>query len=418
MTDTITDTKTLPPLRPRRHRPDLFTLDIQSISLKDTHQHLEHPFFVLDTRPDTATRHYSDDRGNELTITPSGLGMPTIFDKDILIYAISNILDAKNRGEPVSRRVFIYTSQLLRFANKGTGGKDYERMDKAIQRLRGCTIRTNIRSGDIVQTEIFGMLDSASLERKYDPKGNLMHCEITLSEWLWNAIQANQILTLHPDYFRIRSSLNRRIYEIARKHCGHQQSWTISLKRLRHKCASHSKLALFRHKIRKLAELDPLPEYALQHDSESDVVEFSYRDWREDAEPAMAAGAPDAVTCRQAEKIAPPNDIKQLHHAWLQWRAQNSLPPPWHPRAAFLGFVRAYAQRTSIAAAEDRPPPEAGDEAINPDALAWWHRLPDDTRDDLEHKYCTFRVQGEDYPRTEKQMIETAHRRHGHAPSP
>ena len=69
------------PLRPVRYTsPNLFSIDVANISLKDTHQHLEHPFFVLTTKLDTRIRHYDDNRGNSLTITPSVLGMPTILD--------------------------------------------------------------------------------------------------------------------------------------------------------------------------------------------------------------------------------------------------------------------------------------------------------------------------------------------------
>ncbi len=36
------------------------------------------------------------------------------------------------------------------------------------------------------------------------------------------AIKAHEVLTLPPDYFRLRKPTERRIYEIARKHCGKQ----------------------------------------------------------------------------------------------------------------------------------------------------------------------------------------------------
>ena len=62
----------------------------------------------------------------------------------------------RNRGEPTSRRVVIYSADLLRFANRTLGGKDYTALEKSILRLRGCTIRTNVRTGDVVDTNIFG----------------------------------------------------------------------------------------------------------------------------------------------------------------------------------------------------------------------------------------------------------------------
>jgi plasmid replication initiation protein len=44
----------------------------------------------------------------------------------------------------------------------------------------------------------------------------------TLSDWVFNAVAAREILTLSRDYFRLRKPLERRLYELARKHCGQQ----------------------------------------------------------------------------------------------------------------------------------------------------------------------------------------------------
>lgn len=402
----------LPLLCPVRHKtPDLFSIDINSISLKDSRQHLEHPFFGLDTKPDTVIRTYSDANGNQITITPSVLGRPTIFDKDVLIYAISHIMHAKNRGDPIARRVLIYSADLLRFANKGVSGKDYDRLEKAILRLRGCTIQTNIRTGDVEQTNIFGILESASLERKYDPKGRLQHCEITLSEWLWRAIQSREVLTLHPDYFRIRSSLARRIYEIARKHCGQQQSWSIKIPLLYGKSASLSPLPLFRHKIRKLAETNALPQYALQFDPAKDLATFRYRDYVKRSKDPSGSLTPTVY--RKACKLAPNQDIRELHRCWLAWRQKYNLPEPRYPAAAFLGFTKAHLDRVQQATITGHEPPTADSETINPKALAWWTHLPEHTRDDYDQRHRVYRIQTNDYFRSDKQLIEYSYRCHG-----
>lgn len=59
--------------------------------------------------------------------------------------------------------------------------------------------------------------------------------EITLSDWVFNAIKAKEVLTLHRDYFRLRKPLERRLYELARKHCGQKDEWKISLDLLQEK---------------------------------------------------------------------------------------------------------------------------------------------------------------------------------------
>ena len=50
-------------------------------------------------------------------------------------------------------------------------------------RLSGCWIKTNIRTGDIYQTRIFGLIEEVDLKRKYGWDGRLQHVEITLSKW-------------------------------------------------------------------------------------------------------------------------------------------------------------------------------------------------------------------------------------------
>ena len=101
--------------------------------------------------------------------------------------------------------------------------------------------------------------------------------EVTLSRWLYNAVQAFEVLTIHPDYFRLRKPLARRLYEIARKHCGHQTEWTIGLELLQEKAGSKSTLKEFRRAVRTIETDDSLPEYRLllTHD---DKVKFYVRD--------------------------------------------------------------------------------------------------------------------------------------------
>ena len=404
------------PLLPVRYKqPDLFSIDITGISVKDTQQHLEHPFFVLSTKPDTATRKYEDPLGNSIEVIPSSLGMPTILDKDVLIYAISHIVHRRNRGEPVSRRVVIYSADMLRFANRCQSGRDYAALERSLRRLAGCLVQTNVRTGNTVHTKIFSLLESADIQRKHIIRGRLMHCEITLSEWLWRAIEANEILTLHPDYFRLRRPLERRLYELARKHCGQQPSWSISLARLYQKCAVQSPLRTFRMQIRRIAAADVLPGYTIEYAPDRDRVRFLRR-----ADDLIRIPDPhdafDKTTWQTAQDLAPDYDIRDLNRQWHTWRQKQGLPSPRHAPSAFLGFVKAFALRRQQAAAAGDPPPRADSETVNPDALTWWTSLPVQRRDILESRYRAYRVQDEDFFRSDRGLIEYAYRVAGPRP--
>lgn len=136
---------------------------------------------------------------------------------------------AEEFSEPISKRVRINTVTLADLQNRGTAGKDYEALQDAIERIRGATISTNIRTGDKEQTDTFGLIDASAIRRKHSPDGRLISCEIMLSNWVFNAIRHNEVLTRHQDYFCLRRPIKRRIYELARKHCGQQPSWKVSL---------------------------------------------------------------------------------------------------------------------------------------------------------------------------------------------
>jgi plasmid replication initiation protein len=74
----------------------------------------------------------------------------------------------------------------------------------------------------------FGFIDSFEIRRSKNT-GRILGIELTLSDWIYNAIQAKEVLTLHRDYFRLKKPIERRVYEIARNHFGKQDKRRISL---------------------------------------------------------------------------------------------------------------------------------------------------------------------------------------------
>jgi plasmid replication initiation protein len=84
---------------------------------------------------------------------------------------------------------------------------------------------------------------------------------------VFNAVAAGEILTLSRDYFRLRKPLERRLYELARKHCGQQDEWVISLELLKKKCGSASQDYEFRRLLTLICQEDAshghIPDYAI-----------------------------------------------------------------------------------------------------------------------------------------------------------
>jgi hypothetical protein len=86
--------------------------------------------------------------------------------------------------------------------------------------------------------------------------------QITLNDWMFRAIvKDRRVLTINRDYFKLSMGLERRLYELARKHCGSQQEWRISLERLYQKCGSTDTLRKFKFRLKQAIERDNIPDY-------------------------------------------------------------------------------------------------------------------------------------------------------------
>lgn len=236
---------------------------------------MEHPIFALAKKPDLNIRQYQNG-DNRLTVTPSVKGLATIWDKDILIFAISQLMSAKNSGRPISRNLSLSARACLIFTNRHTGGKDYEQLEAALDRLTGTRLRTTIATGGVRQDTWFGLIESAYVKRDLK-SGRISELNITLSEWLFSAVNANEVLTMHRDYFRLKKAIERRIYEIARKHCGKSPCWTIGMEKLYRKSGSRGPLKQFRYAVNNIQRENTLPGYSLSICSSADTMRFHKR---------------------------------------------------------------------------------------------------------------------------------------------
>jgi len=266
-------------LLPDRHpNRDFFIADLVEWAVKDDRHSMEHPMFSLSKKPDLKVRRY-EHNGNSVTIAPGAYGLATIWDKDIVIYAVSQLVAALNQDrKDVSPTVRLTAYDLLVSTNRHTGGGDYDQLQKAFERLSGTRITTDIRTNGIRQREGFGIIDSWKIIEKNPNDGRMVAIEIRLSDWMYNAILGREVLTLNREYFRLSRGLERRLYELARKHCGHQAKWVIGLELLHKKSGSNGPLKRFRLEVKNIAKADCLPDYRLRHDANTDQVTFYTKD--------------------------------------------------------------------------------------------------------------------------------------------
>lgn len=270
-----------PTLLPARHiNHDFFLADLFDYAMKDDGVSMEAPIFSLSTRPDVSIWRWSSQDGKRsIEVYPSVKGRATQFDKDVLIFVISQVTEGLNRkrADAKNRTVRFVVYDYLVSTNKQTGGSEYRRLADGLERLRGTSITTNIKAGGARVKEGFGIIDRWKIVEKSPDDDRMIAVEVTLSEWLFNAVQAHEVLTIHRDYFRLRKPLERRLYELARKHCGQQRSWLVGLDLLREKCGSHSSLREFRRQLIAIVKTQNLPEYLMAYSCESDKVTFLNR---------------------------------------------------------------------------------------------------------------------------------------------
>ncbi|MBO9479745.1 replication initiator protein A [Shimia sp. R11_0] len=331
-------------LLPVRHpQGELFLCDLGDVPLKDDSASMEHPIFALSTKPDTTPRVY-EHNGNRVEITPSVVGLATIYDKDVLIFAISQIMEAKNQGLPYSREVSFNALDFLRFSNRMTNGQSYEGLRAALKRLRGTTITTDIVTGGVEQTDTFGLIEKSRIRRKLK-SGEVTDWSITLSDWLFNAIEANEVLTLHPDYFRLRKPIERRVYEIVRKHCGAQKQWKVSIRLLLKKTGSQTTLKKFRQLLQPIMEADHLPDYSVQYEDETREM-LIFRNRKHVTHKVISGRLMlQTETFAKAREEAPTWDVYFLEQEWRSWMNAKGMDPPNNPDKAFLGFCRSYFKK-------------------------------------------------------------------------
>lgn len=262
-----------PKLAPVRHaQSDFFVCDLVDYALKDDQASMEAPIFSLSTREDMQVWKWTSEDGKKyVEVAPSGYGRATQHDKDILIYCTSQLTEALNRGTPIQQTIRFTAYDLLVSTNRNTRGDDYERLRNALDRLSGTRIKTEIKTGGQKITSGFGIIDKWRVVEKSPDNSRMVAVEVTLSDWLFNAIQAHEVLTIHPNYFRLRKPLERRLYEIARKHVGKQGVWKIGLEVLRNKCGSERVIRNFRLELKGIISADTIPDYRYSI-SDNDMV--------------------------------------------------------------------------------------------------------------------------------------------------
>lgn len=338
-------------LKENRPAHDFFLADIfDNTPVKNDMASMENPMFVLSKKKDMRCLEYRRDNVT-ISIIPSVLGLPNIFDKDILLYCGSLIMAEINAGRVPPRTLRISSHDLLVSTNRRTDGIAYNRLKDALNRLRGVSIKTNIKTNKREITKAFGLIESYEVIESSRVKNRMLRLEITLSEWFYNSLLGKEVLTINRDYFRLGKPMERRLYEIARKHCGNQPSWKIGLIPLMEKTGSTGTLRLFRSRLKVIASDDHIPDYALALDDDDNVTFTQKRDVSEE-QPALPFDAMPRLhpsTIQKAQRITQEAGTGWDFYA-LQEQFTQSLMAGFSPEKVDGAFINFIKKKTAVRA--------------------------------------------------------------------
>lgn len=310
----------------RNNQFDLFIPLMRDVALKDQRETMERPFFSLQKRKRLKPIEYKSGDG-EVSVKVEAVpayGMATIWDADILIWAASalNRIKAEGRND-VPRSLKVTAYDLLRSIQRDTGGKDYNDLKAALDRLATTTIFTSIRAKK-GRDRRFSWLDSWEVE--VDPVTEKpIALKITLSDWVWEGIMNEKsVLTMHPDYFHLSGGLERAIYRIARKHAGDQdEGWTCRVSLLHEKTGSDSASKEFNRMMRKIVEANELPEYDMAYVTAGDgspAVRFIRRSVIERTQIQAELEAEEAARQRREREDRRAEAVDGLIDPWVKRR--------------------------------------------------------------------------------------------------
>ncbi len=237
------------------------------MALRDAQDLMAYPFFSLAKSPRIVPIRF-EAGGNSLTVegVPEH-GIATIWDADVLIWAASQIIQAKKEGIAPSRLMVATPYEILRFAQRGTGRSDYLALRAALDRLQSTTVATTLRQRErpngAMRVHRFSWINE--WKEYVQPGGRSDGIELILADWFFTGVMdEGLVLTLDPTYFRLSGGIERWLYRLVRKHGGRQQTgWRFDMRHLHLKSGSLQRPSDFAIQVRHLARRQALPGYWL-----------------------------------------------------------------------------------------------------------------------------------------------------------
>ncbi len=212
------------------------------------------------------------------------VGLATAYDYDIVINMISHLAeatrryridDAKGLRPGLPARVYKpAAAEILKFCRREQGGKQYEDLERSLDRLQATRIKiTNLngsaekaKGGKRREIESFPLIGRYKVVTRTS-QDRIDQVEIDIPNWVYEGVVKPDgkpsILTLNPDYFLITRPIAKFLYRLARKAAGQTEA-KYGLSELHKRSGSKLPKHKFRQAIEEIVDSAvPLPDYDL-----------------------------------------------------------------------------------------------------------------------------------------------------------
>jgi plasmid replication initiation protein len=238
----------------RGRTSELFRALPGDLAPRDAQDLMAYPFFSLAKSKRTVP---IDFRAGKIAIRIEAVpehGMATIWDADALIWAASQIVEARDGGLKTSRLMAATPYEILAFVGRGTGARDYDRLKAALDRLQSTTVMMSIRQPTERRRQRFSWINEWKVTP--DVHGRALGLELILPDWFYAGV-LNEALML-------TGGLERWLYRLVRKHGARQEvGGSFDLSHLHAKSGSLSPLKDFAYDLREIVRRQTLPGYRL-----------------------------------------------------------------------------------------------------------------------------------------------------------
>ena len=190
-------------------------------------------------------------------------GMATIWDADMLIWAASQIVEARDAGLRTSRLIAATPHEILTFIERGRRQGEL-RAPEGGARPAAVHHHRHLDPPAAAAAASSLLLDQR-MAGALDGHGSQLGIEMIVPDWFYVCVLDQAlVLTIDRAYFSLTGGLERWLYRIVRKHGGRQEGgWRFDLAHLHLKSGALSPFKRFAFELRGIVRRQPLPGYVL-----------------------------------------------------------------------------------------------------------------------------------------------------------